>query len=42
MVWLLAQAYTRVALHAARTRTWPTTPFGMLNLGMVAGLDDPY
>jgi hypothetical protein len=35
MVYEAWVAWARVLLGAAQDRTWPTTPFGMLNLGLV-------
>ncbi len=32
----------RVLLHGAAQGVWPTSPFGMLNLGLVPGLGEGY
>lgn len=42
MAWEAWVAWTRVILQNAQQRTWPDKPFGMLNLGLVAGLDQSF
>ncbi|EFJ41512.1 hypothetical protein VOLCADRAFT_98509 [Volvox carteri f. nagariensis] len=42
MSWEAWMAMARVLAHGAARGTWPTTPFGMLNLGLVPDLDEPY
>lgn len=38
MSWEAWLAFARVIVQNAKQRTWPTTAFGMLNLGLVEGL----
>lgn len=38
LAWDAWVAFTRVVIQGAQERKWPETPFGMLNLGLVAGL----
>ncbi|KAG2498198.1 hypothetical protein HYH03_003952 [Edaphochlamys debaryana] len=42
MPWEAWIAMARVLQHGASRQQWPITPFGMLNLGLVPGLDEPY
>ncbi|PNH03609.1 hypothetical protein TSOC_010316, partial [Tetrabaena socialis] len=42
MPWEAWVAMARVVGHSASQKTWPNAPFGMLNLGLVPGLEEPY
>ncbi|GLI67400.1 hypothetical protein VaNZ11_011586, partial [Volvox africanus] len=42
MPWDAWMAMARVLAHGAAQQVWPTTSFGMLNLGLVPDLDEPY